>query len=521
MELFVQLDSQSGDSLYRQLSQSLKEAIADGRLSPGSMMPSVRSLGTSLSLSRSTILKAYEELQLQGYLEVRTGLGTFVTQAPPGTEHQSPHETPPPSRSSASLSAYGERLARSYGVNSEKDLPDIFNRNVKQDHAPLPMSFWRRRVAKYYDERRPKTLAQDGFGYRRLREAAATFLARSRAVRCDASRLSVMTDQESCFDLICRLLIDQGDCVALENPGYHGVRQTLEAHGARTIAVPVDSEGICVEYLYSLKVRVKFVYTTPAVHEPSGTQMSAQRRRQLLEWASSTGAFIVEDDYDCEFRQTSNSLPSIQGLDESDSVIYLRSFHKVMAPMVRVGFMVVPKCLRALVSLAKQKCDNIVPLSEQQALSDFIDAGLLERQIRDCRDLYSKRSCSVIFALTHYIGRKISVSKVNGGTFVRVCFHSTILADRQILHCARQAGVPMANTEVCYLQDSVPGEFVVSFSGWQESSINNVIMHFAYLLDCMEASEQAALLDFSSPVAAAASTNQEAFPVAPHLPIFT
>jgi GntR family transcriptional regulator/MocR family aminotransferase len=499
MELILQLDSRSQQPLYRQLTQALKDAIADGRLLPGSVMPSVRTLGTSLSLSRATILKAYDELQVQGYLESRPGLGTFVKKNPPGVIDLSPPEPQEKMRQELSLSAYGERLLKCRAQETEgEQTADIFGREQHSSEEPVPAALWKRLVARFYDERnseKPVTSRQS-FGLVSLREAAANFLARSRAVRCDASRVMVFSGQESCFDLLCRLMLDPGDCVALENPGYHAIHQTIEANGGRVIAVPVDGEGICVEQLRSLKEKIKLVYITPSVLQPSGSQMSLERRRQLLDWASASGAFIIEDDFGCEYRQASNSVPSLQGLDENDSVIYLRCLSKVMAPMVRVGFMVVPECLKPLISFARKNFESQLPIWEQQALTAFINDGFLERRIKNSRDLYRERSYAVVFALTHYIGRKIVVSRMTGGTFVQVWFKSH-LSDEQLTNAARQSGVPMEDTRSCYLHESVAGEFVISFKGWQENSINSKIMQFAYLLDCLESSERAASIDFS------------------------
>lgn len=525
MELILQLDTQSQYPLYRQLSQSLKDAIADGRLSPGSVMPSVRSLGTSLSLSRSTILKAYDELQVQGYLEARPGQGTFVTKNPPGLLDLSPPDARSGQRVCLSLSDYGSKLLENYRKEQlTGQAPDILSRNPAQSDGQLPMALWKRLVSRYYEDRKDEVMAapEHSFGHLRLREAAAGFLSRSRAIRCDAGRVEVFVSQESRFDLICRLLLDPGDCVAVEDPGYWAVRQTVESNGGRVIAIPVDSDGICVNELYELKDKVKFVCVTPSVLEPSGAQMSLQRRRQLLEWATATGAFIIEDDCGSEYRQASCSLPAIQGLDDSDCVIYMRFFGKVVAPMVRFGFMVVPECLTALISYAKEKLENQLPAWEQEALADFINQGFLEKQIRNSREFYRKRSYAVIFALTHYIGRKIEVSKINSGTYVQVKFN-TVLSDDQLMHSARKAEIPMASTKYCYWSDPVPGEFIISFRGWQENAINNRIMHFAYLLDCLEAPDsvftgaQAAAIDFSAPSRAA--DTQEVFAADAHVPV--
>ncbi len=508
MELILQLDAQSQCPLYRQLSQSLKDAIADGRLLPGSIMPSVRSLGAALSLSRSTILKAYDELQMQGYLESRPGQGTFVTPNPPCLLDLTPPHSISNRNDAAALSAYGERLMKSFQGDVACD-PAYDNQSQDAWHSeqPLPMALWKRLVTRYYDDNKnqPAPSGPDYFSHPRLREAVASFLSRSRAVKSDVSRIVIFSNQESRFDLICRLLLDPGDCVAVENPGYSGIRQTIEANGARIIPIPVDSDGISVKHLSSLKDKIKFVCVTPSALEPSGAQMSVQRRQELLDWAHSTGAFIIEDDRNCEYRQANNSYPSIQGLDDGDCVIYLRCFSNVMAPMVRVGFMVVPECLKQVVLYAEQKIESQLPLWEQQALTDFINEGFLERQIKNSRDLYRKRSYAVIFALTHYIGRKIEVSKLISGTFVQVWFN-TVLSDQQLLESAHQAGVPMASTRSCYLQNPVTSEFIISFKGWNETSINNKIMHFAYLLDCLESSRQAAPIDFSAPAIAIEST---------------
>ncbi len=489
MELVIQLDPTSFSPLYRQLSDALKKAIQEGRLAPGKPMPSVRSLGSSLEMSRSTVLKSYDELQSQGYIEAQTGLGTFVTKTLPTVLDLSPPAEEPTSnqRSQMDLSAYGNRLLQNQNAEMETRRFHAGWHFGTEPETLLPIAQWKQMLLRHCGTKELSQMnySQEPFGYKPLREAVSAFLARSRAVKCTTEQVAIFSCRENRLDLLCRLLLDPGDCVALENPGYYGVRHTLVTHGAELVAVPVDDQGICVDYLRALTEKIKFVYLTPSVHEPSGVQMSLKRREELLDWARTTGAFIIEDDYDSEYRHGSNLIPAIQGLDNNDCVIYLRCFWKVMAPLVRLGFMVIPKCLVPVVALAKFKYERDVPLLEQQALTDFLNEGLLERHIKKSRAIYMKRRQALVFAVTHYIGRKVEVCKEINGMFVQVWFN-TSLPDERLLQCAQQAGVPMVSTRPFYISEHVSGEFIIPFTQMNEETINSRVMRLAFMLDNLE-----------------------------------
>jgi GntR family transcriptional regulator/MocR family aminotransferase len=491
MDFVVQFEEKSHLPVFRQLSTALRKAIEDGRLEPGKAMPSVRDLAASLSMSRSTVLKAYEELQSQGYLEALSGLGTFVRKnlAEVADIDMSPPVVNDPRPGQLPLSDFGYRL-----LQNQKDEAE-----TKHLHAGwyygcspanfLPLAQWKQMLLRHCRIKDATQLQylQDPFGYMNLRSAIAGFLSRSRAIKCRPEQVIVFSARENRLDLLCRVLLNEGDAVAVENPGYYGVRHTLFVNGAKVIPVPIDEEGISVEYLRNLKEKVKFVYVQPSHHEPTGVQMTLNRRKELLQWAHRAQCLIIEDDYDCEFRHGNDLLPALQGLDRSDNVIYLRCFWKVLSPLVRLGFLVVPECLVPVMALAKFKYERDVPLLEQYALADLISEGHLERHIKKARAVFAQRRRELILAATRYLGRRARLAKQTNGMYVKVNIDSSV-CDERILRCAKEIGVAMVSTVPYYVTNAPRGEFILPFANIDDEVIDGKIKRLAYMLDEMESS---------------------------------
>ncbi len=345
------LDARDTIPMYRQLYTWFRRAILVGQIRPGQRLPSSRSLAAELKVSRIPIVNAYEQLLAEGYLETFVGSGTCVARSIPD------ERLSPPVARSKDQSAFAIRNAaprsasrRAAGLTrlpaqSWLNIVGAFRVSLPAlDHFPLGV--WSRMVARH--SRKPQGGIMgygQAMGYLPLREAIAEYLGAFRAVRCDASQIMVTTGSQQGLQLSAQVLVDSGDRVCLEEPGYPSARQAFIAVGADLVPVPVDDEGMKIDGFIRRGRAARAVYITPSHQYPLGSTMSATRRMLLLNWAVRTGAWIIEDDYDSEYRFGSRPIASLQGLDVDARVIYIGTFSKVMFPALRLGYIVIPKDL--------------------------------------------------------------------------------------------------------------------------------------------------------------------------------
>jgi GntR family transcriptional regulator/MocR family aminotransferase len=384
--------------------------------------------------------------------------------------------------SNVELSSFGERLMSSAVEQAPPDVVSELNYGAPRLDE-LPLERWQFLLSRATRLAKAKLLhyTNDSMGFPPLREAIAKHLRRARCGNCSPDQVIVFSQPEADTDLLCRLLLDPGDCAAVENPGFPGARRTLEMHGANVIGIPVDSQGLIIEKLLACREPVRLLYLTPAHHDPTGVALSLSRRFELLNWAHSNNSVIIEDDYDSEYRYGEEPAQAMQGLDAQGHVIYRYNFWKVLFPLVKLGFLVVPPNLVPLFKRARKVLDREMSLLEQHALAEFIEEGHFERHIRRMRHLYSARRAAVIQALTIHFGKSLTISKVSAGMHVLIHFHIH-RSDDYILHCARQAGFPLASTRVNYMGQAVRGEFLVGFASIHEDDIRECTRQFAELL---------------------------------------
>ncbi|MCI0438813.1 MAG: PLP-dependent aminotransferase family protein, partial [Chloroflexi bacterium] len=346
-----------------------------------------------------------------------------------------------------------------------------------------PLATWRQILERHSRLRDSDILEYKAevFGYPPLREAYASYLIRARAVNCSADQVVVFSARELRLDIVCRLLIDPGDWVAVENPGYPTPRRTLHACGANIAAIPVDMHGIDVDHLIDLPQQIKLVYVTPSHNSPTGAVLPLERRRKLLAWAERTGAFIIEDDYDSEFRYVGRPLPSLQGLDSSDSVILLSCAWRILSPVQKLGFMVAPHCLKEALALAKTHIERYLPLLDQHALTDFINEGHLERNIRKLRGIYAQRRKCLVDALGAHLGKRVKTAPESAGLELMVQLQSG-LTDEQIESLASEAGLPIVSSRPYYVGNGRRGEFIIPFNKLDRRALETAVEQFARLL---------------------------------------
>jgi GntR family transcriptional regulator / MocR family aminotransferase len=359
----------------------IRDAILDGRLRAGEALPSSRALASRLEVSRNTVVEAFERLRAEGFLDTRVGSGTFVRDGiavrAPSTRDRSPLQ---PRVVWDEIPAGGDLSATSARYDFRPGIPDA-------RHFPFPA--WRSRLARQFRPNRVGSGAHIGpAGHAALREAIARRISLSRGVSATAQDVFVTSGSQQALDLLARTLLEPGEAVAVEDPGYPLTWRALQAYGCRVHGVPVDEEGLVVS---AIPAGCRMVYVTPSHQYPLGVAMSMDRRQALIEWADHAGAFIVEDDYDSEFRFGSRPLESLQGLDSTGRVIYLGSFSKVMLPILRIGFAVLPPPLHSAFGKAKYLADWHTEVPGQAAIAEFMDDGLLGRHIRRMRRIYARR----------------------------------------------------------------------------------------------------------------------------------
>lgn len=396
----ISFDPESGMPLYRQLYFAIREAILANRLQPGARLPATRTLAQDMNLSRNTVVSAYEQLLAEGYLDGRTGAGSYVSTVLPEdllNARQAPaadrvKESPGPS-----LSARGKRLAALREASGT--MPKPFSPGLPELVA-FPFEEWARLLARRWrSPPRSFLVGGDPSGYRPLREALAEYLGAARAVSCGPDQILIVSGAQQAVDLAARTLLDPGDEVWMEEPGFGGTRGALIAAGATLVPVPIDVEGISVVQGLRASPAARMACVSPSHQYPLGVTMTLRRRLELMDWAQSADAFILEDDYDSEYRYAGRPLAAMQGLDEDGRILYIGSFSKVMFPGLRIGYIVVPEPLIDAFRSVRRLLDSHPSAVPQAALADFMTDGYLTAHIRRMRALYAERQQALLDAI--------------------------------------------------------------------------------------------------------------------------
>jgi GntR family transcriptional regulator/MocR family aminotransferase len=398
----VALSPDADAPLHRQLYDALRGAVLSGHLAPGARLASTRAMAVELGVSRNTVMAAFDQLLAEGYLEGRTGAGTYVTRTLPDDALRARRTPPLPtskSRRGRGVSKRGAALMANPVTQTRTGAARAFRPGMPAFDA-FPLEEWARYVSRRWRAPAPELLGYgDAAGYGPLRQAIAQHLAVARGVRCDAGQVVIVAGSQQALDLAARVLLDPGDAVWMEDPGYQGARAAFAAAGTRIVPVPVDGEGLDVAAGVAREANAAMVYVSPSHQYPLGVTMSLSRRLALLEWARTAGAWVMEDDYDSEYRYAGRPLAALQGLDGDGRVIYLGTFSKVMLPSLRLGYLVLPPDLVDAFVAARAVADRHSPSVEQAALADFIEDGQLERHIRRMRMLYAERQAVLIDAV--------------------------------------------------------------------------------------------------------------------------
>ncbi len=428
-ELLIALDPSTSVPLYLQLYEQLRELIMARDIAPDTKLPSSRELARALEISRNTVMAAFEQLLAEGYLEGRLGSGTYVACTLPDSllhtratcRSEKLHRSGPP-RISSRAKAYLSVPISSSAIRATDE--DIFT--VERTPLPfslhhpaldaIPFNIMQQMMVKTWRDVKPEMLFYGHpAGHQGLRETIATHVKATRSVHCDWRQVIVVNGAQQAWDLVSKVLCEPGDSIILEDPCNIGAKGAFISGGQKLNPIPVDEEGLPIGLAARLAPQAKLALVTPSHQHPLGMTMSLARRLQLLDWARTQDAWIVEDDYDSEIRYRGRPIASLQGLDTQDRVIYVGTFSKVLLPSLRIGYMVVPRDLVAAFTAARAHTDWSSPILEQLLLTEFIESGQFTKHIRRVRELYERRQTYLVEAARVHLNGLLEVKPKPAG----------------------------------------------------------------------------------------------------------
>jgi GntR family transcriptional regulator/MocR family aminotransferase len=404
--LMLGIERSSGTPLLRQVYLDLRRAILDGVLTPGARLPATRALAQQLGIARNTVVAAYEQLLAEGFIEGRIGAGSYVSRdLPQGLER-------PPLPGRARPRA--EPVAPAVPNMVQPGAQPFNTGRVAWDEATARI--WRQITLRRLQAPDPDMLGYgDPRGSPALREAIANYLGAARAVRCTPDQVIVTSGAQQAIDLVRKVVVAPGDAVWMEDPCYPASRAAMAAAGARIVPVPVDTQGMVVGEGIAASPHARLAYVTPSSQYPLGMVLSMARRMELLAWARRAGAWVVEDDYDSEFRYAGRPLASLQGIDDAGRVIYIGSFSKVLFPGLRLGYAVLPPELMEPVLSARLLSDWHPPVLQEGVVTDFLAEGHFGQHLRRMRQRYRAARDTLLEALRESCGEFLDLEVPDQG----------------------------------------------------------------------------------------------------------
>jgi GntR family transcriptional regulator / MocR family aminotransferase len=438
----ISVDRSSAKLITGQVYGAIKQLIVDGALAAGKRLPSSRTIARELDISRTTAIAVFERLMSEGLIVSRTGSGSYVSDV---AENQRPR---------AALVVPGERPAQTKLADIIAEASPRFFQRLAHPQKPrafvtglpafdaFPLAVWARLSAKHWRQSRDLIMGySDPNGLIELRHAISEHLRANRGISCDAEQIFVVNGAQQAFDVIGRVLVNPGDPVWFENPGAIGARNSFIACGAAMVPVPVDAEGISVEAGLRLAPDFRLAFVTPSHQHPTGAEMSLTRRAELLAAANARDAWIVEDDYDGEFRYDGRPLPTLKSADKSERVIYVGTFSKTMFPSLRLGFYLAPQPLVPVFQRISGAFLQGVPLSIQAVLAEFIGEGHFATHLRRMRDIYRERHEVFHEAARQHLGGLLEAQRSAAGFHVTARFLRPELDEEDVQARADAAGI--------------------------------------------------------------------------------
>lgn len=458
----IRVQKRASDSLYRQVYEGYRKAIVEGRLHTGQRVPSTRVLALELGISRMPVLNAYAQLLAEGYFESRVGSGTVVSRSLP----ERLGKTEPATAHAKGLSQERRRVSkRCLNLSSAEGfrlrrLGPFTVSQIAFEYFPLPL--WNSLVTRHARVAQARSLDYgDPMGLKELRERIAEYLRTARGVRCDARQIMIVSGSQQGLEIAARVLLDPGDRVWMEEPGYRFARSVFAYNGCEVVPVMVDAEGLNVAAGVKKCARARATLVTPSHQYPLGVTMSASRRLQLLDWAESHGSWIVEDDYDSEYRYEGMPVTSLQGLDRNSRVVYIGTFSKVLFPSLRLGYVVIPEDLVERFLAARFALDIGPSTFHQAVLADFIGEGHFARHIRRMRSVYVGRRNTLIENLREHFASMVEMTGTETGMHFSVVMNG--ISDRELSARGARENLWLVPLSAFYMGKAVQQGFILGF----------------------------------------------------------
>ncbi|MBL4827439.1 MAG: PLP-dependent aminotransferase family protein, partial [Spongiibacteraceae bacterium] len=441
------IDASAPNAMFRQLEQQLREAIWEGRLQAGERLPSSRRLAEQLNVARNTVVNAYEQLAMEGFICTSKGSGSRVTDAFP---------LPPKKNSSPLQSSKTEPLTplplsqrATHLLTSGLSISLAEASDTRPFHAHIPAyeefpsDIWAQLNMRRLRQQDKQWLQKiSPCGYLPLREAVAAYLGAARGLTIEPQQVVITAGAQQGIELLSKLLIDPADIACFEEPGYTPAANVVEMAGAKIVSIPVDAQGIQVDKLTQHVKRAKLIYVTPACHFPLGMSLSQPRRKALLAWAQQTGAFIIEDDYNGEFRYRGRPLTTLYAMSNTQRVIFMGSFSKLLFPSLRLGYLVLPHALVKPLATLRWFSDRHSPPLEQAVLCDFINQGHFARHLRRMRVLYVKRQQALLDGAKQFLTGILTVAPLDSGLHLLAHLEPGV-SEQRLLAAAKEANVEL------------------------------------------------------------------------------
>jgi len=454
--------------LHARIHRAIRQLILGGALGQGKSLPATRTLAKSLGVSRDTVEAAYIQLHAEGFIKRRVGSGSFVTEL---TEFQ---PTLRKSRYSElqraqapNLSKRGEATFRGGGIH-DAPVPQTFTQGIPEVRN-FPRQLWERLGRQALKDTQA---LQHGSpqGAESLRRAIADYINLERGARATADRILVLNGSQQAIMLCATMLLDAGDKIFIEDPGYHGARRAFDAAELESVPVCVDHQGIVVEKVINNPHRGKAVFLTPSHQFPTGAKLSLDRRLSLIDWAAREQAWIFEDDYDSEFHYSGKPTACVQGLDPHDRTIYIGTFTKSLFPSLRIGYLVLPPQLVRPMTVARTVLDGYAAQIAQLTLARFIEGGHFGAHIRTMRAIYSERLETLANLVEIHLSSFVE-ARVPIGGLQMPCLLTYDVSERAIFDAAQRVGIKLFGMSALYAGDKGTPGFLLGFAAYTPSEI--------------------------------------------------
>lgn len=474
----------AGSGLAARLQKSLRQLIVDGGIRQQERLPSTRTLAVDLGVARETIEAVYAQLEAEGFVTRRHGSGTFVSMLESDTLLRAQsgvrREKPEPIILEASLSNRGKDIWKRGGVVDQTvALPFAA---AMPDVKPFPLEVWRQLTARALREKGSQILMYgEAQGNLALREEIATYIAAHRGVRCNARQIMVLSSSQQALSLVATMLADQFDRIAIEDPGYHGAKSAFSAAGLTLEPIPVDAQGLQVSTLRDRGEDIRAVYVTPSHQYPLGVSLSLDRRLALLDWAAQNRSWIVEDDYDSEYRYDGQPLASIQGLDGHERVLYIGTFSKVLFPSLRLAYLVLPEQLVSAFVGARTLIDGQSSLISQVVLTRFMTEGHFTAHIRRMRQLYHARRDAFVMSFERHL-KPFATPLIPAGGLQVACRLNKGMNELDTTQRARAAGIELPTLSRLFLNPNSEPGWLMGFAALTPDDIEHAMQKLANAL---------------------------------------